>query len=44
MNGITFRPEAFVDGLYYMGVGMLGIFVAIGAIVLVTLLLNKLSK
>ena len=36
---------AFVDNLYYLGIGMLGIFVAIGIIVAVTLLLNlKISK
>ena len=41
---ITFRPEAFLEGLQYMGLGMLGIFVAIGIIVLVTVLLNKVTK
>ena len=41
---ITFRPEAFLEGLKYMGLGMLGIFVAIGIIVLVTVLLNKVTK
>ncbi len=34
----------FVDNLYYMGVGMLGIFVVIGVIVLITMLLNRLTK
>ena len=34
------NPMAFVDNLYYMGMGMLGIFVSIGIIVLVTILLN----
>ncbi len=34
----------FVDNLYYMGVGMLGIFVVIGVIVLITMLLNHLTK
>lgn len=38
------NPMAFVDNLYYMGMGMLGIFVSIGIIVLVTLLLNKFTK
>ena len=38
------NPMNFVDNLYYMGVGMLGIFVVIGVIVLITMLLNKLTK
>ena len=31
----------FIDNLYYMGVGMLGIFLVIGVIVLLTIFLNK---
>lgn len=38
------NPMAFIDNLYYMGMGMLGIFVSIGIIVLITILLNKLTK
>ena len=38
------NPMAFVDNLYYMGMGMLGIFVSIGIIVLITILLNKFTK
>ncbi len=34
----------FMACLKYLGVGMLGIFVAIGLIVLVILLLNKFTK
>ena len=34
----------FMGSLKYLGVGMLGIFVAIGLIVLVILLLNKFTK
>ncbi len=34
----------FVDNLYYMGVGMLGIFAVIGIIVLITMLLNRITK
>lgn len=34
----------FIDNLYYMGVGMLGIFVVIGVIILITMLLNRLTK
>ncbi len=36
--------HAFVDNLYYLEVGMLGVFISIGIIVAVTVLLNKLSK
>jgi hypothetical protein len=41
---MNFNPMAFVENLSYMGTGMLGIFVAIGIIVLVTILLNKFTK
>ncbi len=34
----------FLGSTKYLGVGMLGIFVAIGLIVLVILLLNKFTK
>ena len=40
---MTFNPMNFVSNLYYMGVGMLGIFIVIGAIILVTVLLNKVT-
>ena len=40
---LQFNPMAFVDNLKYMGIGMLVIFVIIGAIVLVTSLINKLT-
>ena len=35
---------AFLENLKWMGLGMLGIFVSIGIIVLVTVLLNKITK
>lgn len=41
---MNFNPQAFIDSLYYMGTGMLGIFLSIGVIVVVTLLLNKFTK
>lgn len=41
---MNINPQAFVDNLRYMGLGMLGIFVAIGLIVLMTLILNKINK
>ncbi len=34
----------FVSNLYYMGVGMLGIFVVIGVIIVITELLNYFTK
>ena len=34
----------FVDNLYYMAVGMAGIFLVIGIIILITMLLNKFTK
>jgi hypothetical protein len=36
------NPQNFVNNLHYMGKGMLAIFVVIGAIILVTALLNKI--
>lgn len=40
---MQFQPAEFVNNLYYMGMGMLGIFVVIGLIILVTLALGKLN-
>ena len=40
----TFNPANFVSSLEYMGMGMLGIFVVIGSIILVTLALNKFTS
>jgi len=39
---IEFNPKGFVDQLPHMGVGMLVIFVVIGAIILTTMLINWL--
>ena len=36
-------PMNFVENLRYMGLGMLGIFIVIGVIMLLTMLLNKLT-
>ena len=33
---MTFEPMNFIYNLYYMGVGMLGVFIIIGIIVLAT--------
>ncbi len=40
---IEFHPENFVKNLNYMGQGMLGIFIVIGIIALVTVVLSKVS-
>ncbi len=37
-----FEPMNFVKNLSYMGKGMLGILIVMGAIILVTVVLNKL--
>ncbi len=34
----------FVDNLYYMGIGMLGIFIVIGLIIAITTLLNAVTS
>ncbi len=44
MNNINFNPMAFVDNLYYMGVGMLAIFIVIGVIILATVALDRSMK
>ena len=41
---MNFNPTAFVDNLYYMGVGMLAIFIVIGIIIGISVLLNKLTS
>ena len=41
---MTCNPMNFVNNLYYMGVGMLSIFIVIGVIILATVLLNKLTS
>ncbi len=41
---MTINLSAFVDNLYYMGVGMLGVFVAVGVIIAATMVLLKAGK
>ncbi len=36
--------SAFISSLYYMGVGMLSIFIVIGVIIAITYLLNYFSS
>lgn len=44
MQFLKFDPSAFVRGLPTMGKGMLGIFLVIGVIILVTMALNALTR
>ena len=37
-----FEPANFISMLYYMGIGMLVIFVIIGIIILSTMVINKM--
>ena len=39
---MTFDPMAFVENLYYMGVGMASILIVMGILILITNGLNKL--
>ncbi len=41
-SDFMFNPMNFVDNLYYMGVGMLGIFVVIGLVWFTTFAINKI--
>ncbi len=43
-ESVGFEPSNFIDNLGHMGNGMLGIFVVIGIIILITYALNKISK
>ncbi len=39
---MAFNPMAFVDNLYYMGMGMAGIIIVMGVLIAITTLLNKI--
>ena len=41
---MQFHPEKFVELLSYMGTGMLGIFLVMAVIILITVLLNNMTK
>ena len=43
-KNMQFEPMAFVENLNIMGIGMLGIFIVIGAIILSVFVLNKLTS
>ena len=44
MGDIIFNPAGFVDGLRYMGLGLLGTFLVIGIIIAVTMAFNNISN
>lgn len=39
---IDFNPMSFVDNLYYMGMGMLGIIIVMAVLIGITTFLNKI--
>ena len=39
---MVFNPMAFVENLYYMGVGMASILIVMGVLLLITNALNKM--
>lgn len=39
---MTFNPMAFVENLYYMGVGMASILIVMAVLILITNVLNKI--
>ena len=39
---MVFNPMAFVENLYYMGVGMASILIVMGVLILITNALNKI--
>lgn len=41
-GSFVFEPTNFITNLSYMGLGMLGIFIVIGLIMVVTFVLNKI--
>ena len=42
MEPTVLLPMGFVDNLYYMGMGMLGIIIVMGVLIGITTLLNKI--
>jgi hypothetical protein len=39
---MNINPMAFVDNLYYMGVGMASILIVMAVLILITMALNKI--
>ena len=42
MGNLSFNPMAFIDNLYYMGVGMASILIVMAVLILITMGLNKI--
>ena len=43
-EAFTANPMNFILNLKYMGMGMLGIFIVMGVIILVTTILNRITQ
>jgi len=41
---MNINPINFINNLSYMGIGMLGIFIVIGVIILLTVFLNNITS
>lgn len=41
---MNINPMNFIYNLKYMGIGMLGIFIIIGIIIIITSILNKITS
>ena len=44
LENIRFDPMQFVYNLKYLAIGLIGIFIVIGLIILVTVILNKFPE
>ena len=44
LENIKFDPMQFVYNLKYLAIGLIGIFIVIGLIILVTVILNKFPE
>ena len=44
LENIKFDPMQFVYNLKYLAIGLIGIFIVIGLIILVTVILNKIPE
>ena len=40
---MNFNPMAFIDNLYYMGIGMLGVFMIVGVIMAATYAIGAIT-
>ena len=43
-ENIKFEPVKFVENLVYLAIGLIGIFIVIGIIILVTFILNRIPE